>query len=187
MGAAVSADTHPTASTSAGSAPGPAGKKGKGAKAKGAKGKAAAAADSGAATAAPTPAATATADQTYEEPDPVPAGVVVGPDGPADGEYDQGRGRAGASGISSGLRLEGISMTFKNQAVLQDVTWEVKRGERVGLVGAARARRVLLHFAALRCRSRVDGCAHTHPPQQMVLLPPHTLFLCCAVGAPTSA
>lgn len=26
-------------------------------------------------------------------------------------------------------------MTFKNQQVLRDVTWEVKKGERVGLVG----------------------------------------------------
>ncbi len=28
-----------------------------------------------------------------------------------------------------------ISMTFKNQQVLKDVSWEVKKGERVGLVG----------------------------------------------------
>jgi ABC-type lipopolysaccharide export system ATPase subunit len=28
-----------------------------------------------------------------------------------------------------------ISITFKNQQVLQDVSWEVKKGERVGLVG----------------------------------------------------
>ena len=26
-------------------------------------------------------------------------------------------------------------MTFKNQQVLKDVSWEVKKGERVGLVG----------------------------------------------------
>ena len=28
-----------------------------------------------------------------------------------------------------------ISITFKNQQVLRDVSWEVKKGERVGLVG----------------------------------------------------
>ncbi len=28
-----------------------------------------------------------------------------------------------------------ISMTFKNQQVLKNCTWEVKKGERVGLVG----------------------------------------------------
>jgi hypothetical protein len=30
-----------------------------------------------------------------------------------------------------------ISMTFKNQQVLKDCTWEVKKGERVGLVGGS--------------------------------------------------
>ena len=29
-----------------------------------------------------------------------------------------------------------ISVTFKNQQVLRDVNWDVKKGERVGLVGA---------------------------------------------------
>ncbi len=28
-----------------------------------------------------------------------------------------------------------VSMTFKNQQVLKDCSWEVKKGERVGLVG----------------------------------------------------
>lgn len=28
-----------------------------------------------------------------------------------------------------------ISITFKNQQVLKDCSWEVKKGERVGLVG----------------------------------------------------
>jgi len=31
-----------------------------------------------------------------------------------------------------------VSITFKNQQVLQSVTWEVKKGERVGLVGERR-------------------------------------------------
>ncbi|GFR43044.1 hypothetical protein Agub_g4050 [Astrephomene gubernaculifera] len=45
------------------------------------------------------------------------------------------KSRTGSSGISSGIRLENISMTFKNQQVLKDCSWEVKKGERVGLVG----------------------------------------------------
>ncbi|KAF6252209.1 P-loop containing nucleoside triphosphate hydrolase protein [Scenedesmus sp. NREL 46B-D3] len=75
--------------------------------------------------------ATVSVDKTYEEPDPVPAGVVVGDDD----EAAEGPMRAGSSGISSGLRLENVSITFKNQQVLKDCTWEVKKGERVGLVG----------------------------------------------------
>lgn len=42
---------------------------------------------------------------------------------------------AGASSVSSGVRLEHISKTFKGVQVLKDVSWEVKKGERVGLVG----------------------------------------------------
>lgn len=34
-----------------------------------------------------------------------------------------------------------VSITFKNQQVLKDCTWEVKKGERVGLVGECRADR----------------------------------------------
>lgn len=48
-----------------------------------------------------------------------------------------GSGAAGASTISSGIKLENISITFKNQQVLRGVTWEVKKGERVGLVGGS--------------------------------------------------
>lgn len=43
--------------------------------------------------------------------------------------------RSGASSVSSGVRLEHIAKTFKNAQVLKDVSWEVKKGERVGLVG----------------------------------------------------
>ena len=42
---------------------------------------------------------------------------------------------SGASSVSSGVRLEHISKTFKGAQVLKDVSWEVKKGERVGLVG----------------------------------------------------
>lgn len=41
----------------------------------------------------------------------------------------------GASSVSSGVKLEHISKTFKGTAVLKDVSWDVKKGERVGLVG----------------------------------------------------
>eukprot|EP01018_Ginkgo_biloba_P037820 Gb_01082 [translate_table: standard] len=45
------------------------------------------------------------------------------------------RNASGASGVSSGIRLEHITKTFKGFTVLKDVSWEVKKGERVGLVG----------------------------------------------------
>ncbi|GMI99395.1 ATP-binding cassette F5 [Hibiscus trionum] len=41
----------------------------------------------------------------------------------------------GASGVSSGVKLENISKSYKGVTVLKDVSWEVKRGEKVGLVG----------------------------------------------------
>ncbi|CAM6099247.1 unnamed protein product [Calypogeia fissa] len=43
--------------------------------------------------------------------------------------------KGGASSVSSGVRLEHISKTYKGQTVLKDVSWEVKKGEKVGLVG----------------------------------------------------
>jgi len=42
---------------------------------------------------------------------------------------------AGASSVSSGVRLEGIKIAFKGEDLLTDVTWDVKKGQRVGLVG----------------------------------------------------
>lgn len=47
-----------------------------------------------------------------------------------------GEAARGASTVSSGVKLEDVSITFKNQQLLRGVSWEVKRGERVGLVGA---------------------------------------------------
>ena len=53
-----------------------------------------------------------------------------------------GRGKASAAAaaaaaqtVPSGVRLENVSLTFKNAQVLKNVSWEVKKGERVGLVG----------------------------------------------------
>ena len=67
------------------------------------------------------------------EPPPPPSTMEVLGEGEVDGTT---RGAAGSSsGIASGIRLEKISMTFKNQQVLVDCSWEVKKGERVGLVG----------------------------------------------------
>ena len=43
--------------------------------------------------------------------------------------------KTGASSVLSGVKLENVSKTYKNATVLKDVSWEVKRGERVGLVG----------------------------------------------------
>ncbi|MBA0770453.1 hypothetical protein Gotri_019087, partial [Gossypium trilobum] len=42
---------------------------------------------------------------------------------------------AGASGISSGVKLENISKSYKGVTVSKDVSWEVKKGEKIGLVG----------------------------------------------------
>ena len=36
----------------------------------------------------------------------------------------------------SSLRLENVGITFRDQEVLKDVTWGVKTGDRIGLVGA---------------------------------------------------
>ncbi|CAL1380097.1 unnamed protein product [Linum trigynum] len=47
----------------------------------------------------------------------------------------QGSNTSGASGISSGVKLENITKSYKGVTVLKDVSWEVKRGEKVGLVG----------------------------------------------------
>jgi ABC-type dipeptide/oligopeptide/nickel transport system ATPase subunit len=43
-----------------------------------------------------------------------------------------------------------VSITFKNQQVLKDVSWDCKKGERVGLVGESPADRVA------RSATRVD-------------------------------
>ncbi|KAJ6366062.1 hypothetical protein OIU77_002605 [Salix suchowensis] len=57
----------------------------------------------------------------------------------SDVEFDKKRSNkqsnGGASGISSGIKLENISKSYKGVTVLKDVTWEVKKGEKVGLVG----------------------------------------------------
>ncbi|KAH7652622.1 Adenosinetriphosphatase protein [Dioscorea alata] len=45
------------------------------------------------------------------------------------------KSNSGASSVSSGIRLENISKSFKGVTVLRDVSWEVKKGEKVGLVG----------------------------------------------------
>lgn len=42
---------------------------------------------------------------------------------------------SGASSILSGVRLENISKIYKGVTMLKNVTWEVKKGEKVGLVG----------------------------------------------------
>ncbi|CAJ2641658.1 unnamed protein product [Trifolium pratense] len=53
---------------------------------------------------------------------------------------DERRGKnkqssTGASSVSSGVKLENISKTYKGVTVLKEVNWEVKKGEKVGLVG----------------------------------------------------
>ncbi|CAL4991849.1 unnamed protein product [Urochloa decumbens] len=60
-------------------------------------------------------------------PDPSAAGAA--------GKKKRSGGSSGASSIPSGVRLEGISKSYKGMTVLKDVSWEVQRGEKVGLVG----------------------------------------------------
>ncbi|XP_051114696.1 ABC transporter F family member 5 [Andrographis paniculata] len=58
--------------------------------------------------------------------------------GSAESEVNYKRGNkstTGASSISSGVRLENVSKSYKGVTVLKDVSWEVKRGEKAGLVG----------------------------------------------------
>ncbi|KAI8540724.1 hypothetical protein RHMOL_Rhmol08G0008200 [Rhododendron molle] len=45
------------------------------------------------------------------------------------------KSNTGASSVSSGVRLENVNKSYKGVTVLKDVTWEVKKGEKVGLVG----------------------------------------------------
>ncbi|KAJ4848358.1 ABC transporter F member 5 [Turnera subulata] len=47
----------------------------------------------------------------------------------------KGAGKQSSSAISSGVKLENISKSYKGVTVLKDVSWEVKKGEKVGLVG----------------------------------------------------
>ncbi|GMH24522.1 hypothetical protein Nepgr_026365 [Nepenthes gracilis] len=42
---------------------------------------------------------------------------------------------SGASSVSSGVRLENVSKSYKGVTLLKNVSWEVKKGEKVGLVG----------------------------------------------------
>lgn len=52
-----------------------------------------------------------------------------------DGKLIGKQSNNGASSISSGVRLENISKSYEGVTVLKDVTWEVKKGEKVGLIG----------------------------------------------------
>jgi len=93
-------------------------------------------------------------------PGDAPAGKAKGK---AKGGGKKGKGGKGgdaaarsATTVSSGVKLEDISVTFKNQQLLRGVSWDVKRGERVGLVGARAAA-----YPRQRCRStcgRLRAC-----------------------------
>lgn len=57
----------------------------------------------------------------------------------SDNESQNKRGNkkstSGASSVSSGVKLENVTKSYKGVTVLKDVSWEVKKGEKVGLVG----------------------------------------------------
>ena len=53
-----------------------------------------------------------------------------------------------------------MSVTFKNQVVLKDASWEVKRGERVGLVGvngSGKTTQLQVSSWALEARARAGA------------------------------
>ncbi|KAF5747423.1 ABC transporter family protein [Tripterygium wilfordii] len=50
-------------------------------------------------------------------------------------ERNRNKNKQSSSSISSGVKLENISKSYKGVTLLRDVTWEVKKGEKVGLVG----------------------------------------------------
>ncbi|KAG2485398.1 hypothetical protein HYH03_015884 [Edaphochlamys debaryana] len=76
-----------------------------------------------------------TAVQPAAAPPTDPAEQPIAPTVETLSDTDPEKSKAGSSGISSGIRLDSIAMTFKNQQVLKNCSWEVKKGERVGLVG----------------------------------------------------
>ncbi|KAI9165304.1 hypothetical protein LWI28_011470 [Acer negundo] len=51
------------------------------------------------------------------------------------GGWSRNSNTGGASSVSSGVKLEDISKIYKGVTVLKNVSWEVKKGEKVGLVG----------------------------------------------------
>uniref|UniRef100_A0A0E0RAN6 ABC transporter domain-containing protein n=1 Tax=Oryza rufipogon TaxID=4529 RepID=A0A0E0RAN6_ORYRU len=56
-------------------------------------------------------------------------------DEPSSSKKKRSNSSSGASSIPTGVRLEGIAKSYKGVTVLRDVSWEVQRGEKVGLVG----------------------------------------------------
>lgn len=49
------------------------------------------------------------------------------------------------------LRLDGVAVTFRNQEVIKDATWEVKTGDRLGLVGPNGESNMILYPWLLHC------------------------------------
>jgi len=43
--------------------------------------------------------------------------------------------RRSSGTVTTGVRMEGVKKSFKGMEVLRDISWDCKRGERVGLVG----------------------------------------------------
>lgn len=78
----------------------------------------------------------ATAEKTVVEEDDVES--LFSKNSADEIDYKRGNNKkstSGASSVSSGAKLENVSKSYKGVTVLQDVSWEVKKGEKVGLVG----------------------------------------------------
>ena len=75
------------------------------------------------------------------------------------------------------LRLEGVAVTFRNQEVIKDATWDVKTGDRIGLVGPNGKLTSVSPGFKVRNRTGSSPLVNTHVPRsllQLILVPPGT-------------
>ncbi|KAL2246547.1 UNVERIFIED_CONTAM: ABC transporter F family member 5 [Sesamum indicum] len=71
-----------------------------------------------------------------EEEEDIEALLSDNSSGQSEINYKRGnKNSTGASSISSGVKLENVSKSYKGVTVLKNISWEVKKGEKVGLVG----------------------------------------------------
>ncbi|KAK4383535.1 ABC transporter F family member 5 [Sesamum angolense] len=80
--------------------------------------------------------ASTSATTLEEEEEDIEALLSDNSSGQSEINYKRGnKNSTGASSISSGVKLENVSKSYKGVTVLKNISWEVKKGEKVGLVG----------------------------------------------------
>ncbi|KAL0395577.1 UNVERIFIED_CONTAM: ABC transporter F family member 5 [Sesamum calycinum] len=80
--------------------------------------------------------ASTSASTLEEEEEDIEALLSDNSSGLSEINYKRGnKNSTGASSISSGVKLENVSKSYKGVTVLKNISWEVKKGEKVGLVG----------------------------------------------------